>query len=95
MFWLLRGSKGLLHDAAQKARHAEIAFRDASRAMDGAWHAIRDLSERMDAQAPKALPRDIYKTMRRVERHAKLLRRRTLELRDHMEKLDKQAKGMR
>jgi hypothetical protein len=93
VLWLFRGPKGLLHSAAEKARHAELAFKESSRAMDGTWHALLDLHHRIPANAGRQVPRDIYKTMRRVERHSKILLRRTRELKYHIEQLDKQAKA--
>lgn len=95
VWWLFRSGKSLLHSAAEKAYHAEIAFRDASRAMHGSKDALIKLRNDLGSDVPKPLASNVHYTMRRVERHARILRRHTIEMRKHMEALEKEASRAR
>ncbi|MDD9954212.1 MAG: hypothetical protein OXR66_07820 [Candidatus Woesearchaeota archaeon] len=91
MFWLFRSGKALIHDAAVKAHHAEVAFRGVSKDLHRICYSLQDVNNALP-EVPKQLGRDTYKTIRKFERYSKLLKRHTATLKKQILELEREAK---
>lgn len=85
----------MLHSAARNSHATE-------RDLHYAWQEVHRTTESLEKiylalheDPPRPLAKNVYKTMRRVERHAYKLRKHMHNLRKHMEVLEHQAERAR